>query len=103
MTLEKLNTEHFSDVELAAESIAKDVREMKANIARAKTLAAANWVGEGRAGFNALAVAVEWQIKDIADEFWKLYEKLIEIEGAFMEADQQLGTEFETALRESQG
>lgn len=103
MTLTRVNTEHFSDVELAAKAIAEDVRSLQSDLALSRQLVLQNWAGEGRAGFMDLSIAVEWQIKDIADEFWKMYEKVIEIETAFMEGDQGLATEYETAMRESAG
>ena len=101
MTLKTVNTEHMSDVELAAKRVAEDVRTLQADLKMCTTLARFNWVGEGRVGFSDLSVAVEMQIKDIADELWKLYEKLIEIEGAFMEADQAMGTDFASAASDA--
>lgn len=101
MTLQTVNTEHMSDVELAAKRVAEDVRTLESDLRSSATAACWDWVGEGRGGFNDLSQVVTMQIKDIADELWKLYEKLIEIEGAFMEADQAMGTDFESAASDA--
>lgn len=92
MALTKLDTEHFSDVELAAETIANNVENLKTLMSKSKTLAMQNWIGDGRNEFSNLCYAVEQQMKDISDEFWSIYDALVEAEGVFLTADQELAT-----------
>ena len=83
MALTRLDTEHFSDVEVAAREIANDVENLKTLIATSKSIAMQNWVGGGRDEFSNLCYAVERQMKDISEEFWSVYDALVDAEGVF--------------------
>lgn len=91
--LTKLDTEHFSDVELAAKEVATQVEHLQSRFSAVKTKVDAVWVGNGRQEFNNLYKVVEFQLKDISKEFWTIYDTLVEAEGAYLEADQELATE----------
>ena len=92
MALTRLDTEHFSDVEVAAREIANDVENLKTLIATSKSIAMQNWVGGGRDEFSNLCDAVERQMKDSSEEFWSVYDALVDAEGVFLTADQELAT-----------
>ena len=89
----KLNTDHFSDVELAAKDVAERIEHLQSKLANVKMAADSNWVGKGRQEFNNLYKVVEFQLKDISKEFWAIYDALCDIEGSYLEADQELATE----------
>ena len=93
MSLTKLDTTNFGDVEIAMRDIAQTVGDLRAQLTTSKTLALLNGVGEGRTGFENLFLVIDQQMTDISDEFWEMYEELIEIEGAYLEADQELATQ----------
>ena len=97
MAIRTLDTEHFSDVELSAKSIAERVRNLQGDLSGCKTVALADWVGQGRTGFEDLYLAIDMQMKDISDEFWNIYEALISAEEAYMEADQDIATQIESS------
>lgn len=92
MSLETLDTKHFGEVELSAESIANTIRDLKADIAKSKRLAERSWVGEGRTQYDNLSYVVDQQIQDVSDEFWDVYESLIEAQETYLEADHELST-----------
>lgn len=89
----KLNTDHFSNVELAAKEVAERIEHLQSKLANVKVAADSNWVGKGRQEFNNLYKVVEFQLKDISKEFWAIYDALCDIEGSYLEADQELATE----------
>ena len=96
MALTRVDTEHFSDVEVAARSIAQSVSDLKTIVASSRSRLGGNWDGEGRREFDNLSYVIERQMKDISDEFWDVYETLVDAEGAFLEADQAVATEVQT-------
>lgn len=98
MALTELNTTHFADVELAARDIANNVSDLKQMISMSRTAAVLNWMGDGRNEFEDLSYVIEQQMKDISDEFWTVYESLVEAEGTFIEADNAVATEFNAVL-----
>lgn len=91
--LEKVNTAHFSDVELAAKSLAEDVREIKAKILEANETVMWTWEGEGADAYDDFSFVVGQLIKDVSDEFWDVYEALVNAEGIFLGEDQSLATD----------
>lgn len=98
MALQKLDTKNFSEVEVAAREIANSVSDLKMLVSAGRTAACANWIGEGRDEFENLSYVIEQQMKDISDEFWDVYETLVNAESAFIEADNAVATEIEAAL-----
>lgn len=101
MAIKSLNTSSFSDVELAAKAAAETVGDLKALLSSSKVAATRNWVGDGREAFNNLFYVVDQQMKDISEEFWAMYDALVEIEGTYIEADQAIATEINTAASEA--
>ena len=91
--LTKLDTEHFSDVELAAKEVATQVEHLQSRLSAVKAKVDTAWVGNGRQEFNNLYKVVEYQLKDISKEFWTIYDTLVDAEGVYLEADQELATE----------
>lgn len=91
--LTTLNTEHFSDVELAAQSIAQSVESLQSDLASVKVALDTCWVGKGRQEFNNLYKVIEFQLKDISKEFWVIYDTLCDAEVSYLEADQELATQ----------
>lgn len=100
MAINKLDTTNFSNVELAAEAIAQEVGDLRASLKLSRTLALMHWVGEGRTGFENLFYVIDQQMKDISDEFWDMYSALVEIETSYMEADQAIATQINSAASE---
>lgn len=98
MALTKLDTEHFSDVEVAAREIANNVRDLQTIVSTSRTATVMNWMGDARNEFEDLSYVIEQQMKDISDEFWTVYESLVEAEGTFIEADNALATEFNSVI-----
>lgn len=98
MTLVTVNTEHFSDVEVAARNIANDVQSLQTLISASRDLAGAHWHGEGRNEFDNLSRIIQQLMKDISDEFWDVYETLVDAEGAFLEADQEVATKIDSCI-----
>lgn len=96
MALVTLNTEHFSDVEVAAREIANNVQDLKLLISKSRLQVVKHWSGKGRDEFENLSYVIQQQMKDISDEFWTVYETLVDAEGAFMETDDAVATEFES-------
>ena len=92
MALQKLDTEHFSDAEKSAQHIADKVADIKALMQTCTTCACYNWIGKGRQSFNSLHNVVRMQMQDISDEFYELAEALINAESAYLEGDQEIGT-----------
>lgn len=91
--LTRLDTERFSDVELAAKGVAENVERLQSKLANVKVMADINWVGKGREEFNNLYKVVELQLKDISKEFWSIYDALCDAEVSYLEADQELATQ----------
>lgn len=91
--LTKLDTEHFSDVELAAKEVATQVEHLQSRLSAVKAKVDTAWVGNGRQEFNNLYKVVGYQLKDISKEFWTIYDTLVDAEGVYLEADQELATE----------
>lgn len=94
MALTYVNTERFSDVEVAARNIAESVEELKSLISRSREIATQHWAGDGCKEFMDLSIVIQQQMKDISDEFWTVYESLIDTENAFLEADNGISTQF---------
>lgn len=103
MTLTKVDTKHFSDVELAAQAIAQDVESLRSRMSTARTVALMNWVGKGRTGFEDLYYVIDRQMKDISEEFWAIYDALCDAEGTFLEADQEIATQISSGEAFSAG
>lgn len=95
MALTRVSTEHFSDVEVAAREIAQRVEELKSLVSQSREEACANWVGDGCKEFMDLSIVIQQQMKDISDEFWDVYETLVDTEVAFMEADNATSSQFQ--------
>lgn len=93
MSLTIVDTEHFSDVELAAKTIAEEVQDLTVKLSRIRTEVEANWKGDGASEFDTLFSCVKLQVDDISDDFWDLYEELCDIEGGYLEGDQALATD----------
>lgn len=93
MSPTRIDTSNFSDAEVAIREIAQTVGDLCAQLALSRTLALANWVGEGRTGFENLAYVIDQQMTDISDEFWEMFEELVEVEGCYLETDQELATQ----------
>ena len=94
MALTYVNTKRFSDVEVAARNIAENVEELKSLVAQSREDATQHWVGDGSKEFMDLSIVIQQQMKDISEEFWTVYESLIDTENAFMEADNGVSTQF---------
>ena len=94
MALTRVSTERFSDVEVAAREIAQRVEELKSLVSQSREEACANWVGDGCKEFMDLSIVIQQQMKDISDEFWDVYETLVDTEVAFMEADNGVASQF---------
>ena len=94
MALTYVNTTRFSDVEVAARNIAESVEELKSLVAQSREDATQHWVGDGSKEFMDLSIVIQQQMKDISEEFWTVYESLIDTENAFMEADNGVSTQF---------
>lgn len=103
MALTKVDTKHFSDVELAAQAIAQEVEGLRSRMSTARTVALMNWVGKGRTGFEDLYYVVDRQMKDISEEFWAIYDALCDAEGKFLEADQEIATQISSGEAFSSG
>ena len=101
MGLTTVNTEHFSDVELAAKAVAEQIEDLQLNLSKAKAVAQANWIGDGATEFANLYSAINQQMKDISEDFWDVYETLVDIEGEFLEADQSLATDIASGTIET--
>lgn len=97
MSLTTVNTEHFSDVELAAKAVAEDVEDLKTAISTSKALTLGCWDGDAADAFDDLSYVIEQQVKDVSEEFWYVYDTLVDTEGAYLEADQAIATEIASA------
>ncbi len=93
MALTKVDTEHFSDVEVAARELANQIEDIKSTIKTANATVQSFWRGRGADAYGDLSYVIEQQVKDVSDEVWDVYEALVDAEGAFLEADQALATE----------
>ena len=81
-------------MEVAARNIAESVEELKSLVAQSREDATQHWVGDGSKEFMDLSIVIQQQMKDISEEFWTVYESLIDTENAFMEADNGVSTQF---------
>lgn len=97
MTLTRIDTATFSDVAHDAEAMAKDVEDLKSDLSSMNLAACRFWVGDGREGFNNLYTSIEMQMKDISEEFWDLYDTILDIEVMYMEADQEIATQLDSS------
>lgn len=92
MALKTVNTEHFSDVEVAARELANQIEDIKSTITTANALVQSSWVGRGADAYGDLSYVIEQQVKDVSEEFWDVYDALVDAEKAFLEADQKQAT-----------
>lgn len=98
MAVKTLDTTTFGDVEVAARAIAQSVEDLKALVSQSREMACANWVGDGCKQFMDLSIVIQQQMKDISDEFWDVYETLVDTEVAYMEADGAVSTQIQELL-----
>lgn len=92
MALQKVSTEHFSDVEVAARELANQIEDIKSTITTANAFVQSSWVGRGADAYGDLSYVIEQQVKDVSEEFWDVYEALVDAEKTFLETDQELAT-----------
>lgn len=97
MALETLNTEHFSDVEVAARELANQIEDIKSTIKTANAYVQSCWEGQGSNAYGDLSYVIEQQIKDVSEEFWAVFEALCDAEKTFLETDQALATDIASA------
>lgn len=98
MALQKVDTGHFSEVEVAARDLANQIEDIKTAITTVNTIVQSFWEGGGADAYGDLSYVIEQQVKDISDEFWDVYEALVDAEATFLEADQELATEIASAF-----
>ena len=98
MALQKVSTEHFSDVEVAARELANQIEDIKSTITTANAYVQSCWQGRGADAYGDLSYVIEQQVKDVSEEFWDVYEALVDAETTFLEADQGLATEIASAF-----
>lgn len=92
-----LDTKHFADAEKSAKEIAQNVEELRNNLETITRETTEGWMGAGYKQFDLLAETVKIQMKDVSQEFWDLYDSLVNAEASFLEADDELRTKMNSS------
>lgn len=91
--VKKVDTENFSDVEVAARNLAQTITNMQAQVSLSKTAAIQHWQGRGCTAFIDLYDVIDQQMKDVSAEFWDIFETLVGAEESYLEGDQGAATD----------
>ena len=83
----ELDTKNFHTALVAFETMSKKIRDAKADFDNLTLKARANWDGDARAEFESLHRNMSWQLGDIVDYSWGIYEDLLEANEAYIKAD----------------
>lgn len=97
-SIDSLKTENFGQAEIDARNLATRMSDLKADLNTCKNALLANWVGDGRASFEAYFYALTREFDDISEEMWDLFDSLCDAESAYIEADNDVATSIESAL-----